>query len=113
VDTILVVDDDSSICWAFEQFFKNLNYTVLIASNSEDGLQLAEKHQPDMVLLDVQLPGMSGLEALRQLKSRHSQMQIVIMSAYDNIANTIQSMRLQAFDFLPKPIDLNQVKLFL
>ena len=113
MDTILVVDDDSSICWAFEQFFKNLNYTVLIASNSEDGLQLAEKHQPDMVLLDVQLPGMSGLEALRQLKSRHSQMQIVIMSAYDNIANTIQSMRLQAFDFLPKPIDLNQVKLIL
>ncbi|MBP98024.1 hypothetical protein CMK18_18890 [Candidatus Poribacteria bacterium] len=110
MDTILVIDDDSNICWAFEQFLQDLNYNVLIASNSEDGLRLAAEHQPDLVLLDVQLPGMSGLEALQQFKSLHTKMQVVVMSAYDNIANTIQSMSLQAFDFLPKPIDLKQVK---
>ena len=110
MNTVLVIDDDSNICWAFEQFLQDLNYTVLIASNSEDGLRLAAEHQPDLVLLDVQLPGMSGLEALQQFKSLHTKMQVVVMSAYDNIANTIQSMSLQAFDFLPKPIDLKQVK---
>ncbi|MEE2908872.1 MAG: response regulator, partial [Candidatus Poribacteria bacterium] len=72
MNTVLVIDDDSNICWAFEQFFQDLNYTVLIASNSEDGLRLAAEHQPDLVLLDVQLPGMSGLEALQQFKSFHT-----------------------------------------
>ena len=110
MDTILVVDDDPNICWAFEQFLQGEGYTTLIASNAEDGLKLVAEQKPDLVLLDVRLPGISGLEALQQIKASHRQTQIVVMSAYDSVENTIQSMCLQAFDFLPKPIDLNQVR---
>ena len=110
---ILIVDDDEKICWAFEQFLTDEGYNPIIASNAEEGLRQIEKNRPDLVMLDIRLPGISGLEALQEIKKIDPQIQIVIMTAYDNVETTITAMRLQAFDFLPKPIDLDQVKAIL
>ena len=65
---------------------------------------------PDVVLLDVNLPGMSGLEALGEIKANHPWVIVIIITAYDDVETTIEAMRLQAFDFVPKPIDLDIVK---
>ena len=110
---ILIVDDDEKICWAFEQFLTDEGYNPIIASNAEEGLRKIENNRPDLVMLDIRLPGISGLEALQEIKKIDPQIQIVIMTAYDNVETTITAMRLQAFDFLPKPIDLDQVKAIL
>ena len=107
---ILVVDDDEKICWAFEQFLAEEGYKPIIANNAEEGLRRIKSEAPDIVLLDVRLPGMNGLDALKQIKSMQADAIVVVMTAHDDVDTTIQAMKLQAFDFLPKPIDLDKVK---
>ncbi|MDE0322505.1 MAG: sigma-54 dependent transcriptional regulator [Candidatus Poribacteria bacterium] len=107
---VLVIDDDEKICWAFEQFLESEGYRPSIANNAEEGLRRIAADKPDVVLLDVKLPGMSGLEALGEIKANHPWVIVVIITAYDDVETTIEAMRLQAFDFVPKPIDLDIVK---
>ena len=107
---VLVVDDDEKICWAFEQFLESEGYSPSIANSAEEGLRRIAADKPDVVLLDVNLPGMSGLEALEEIKANHPWVIVVIITAYDDVETTIEAMRLQAFDFVPKPIDLDIVK---
>ena len=107
---VLVVDDDEKICWAFEQFLDGEGYAASIANSAEEGLRRIAADTPDVVLLDVNLPGMSGLEALGEIKANHPWVIVIIITAYDDVETTIEAMRLQAFDFVPKPIDLDIVK---
>ena len=107
---VLVIDDDEKICWAFEQFLESEGYCPSIANNAEEGLRRIAADNPDVILLDVKLPGMSGLEALGEIKAHHPWIIVVIITAYDDVETTIEAMRLQAFDFVPKPIDLDIVK---
>ena len=107
---VLVIDDDEKICWAFEQFLESEGYHPSIANNAEEGLRRIAADKPDIVLLDVKLPGMSGLEALGEIKVHHPWVIVIIITAYDDVETTIEAMRLQAFDFVPKPIDLDIVK---
>ena len=107
---VLVIDDDEKICWAFEQFLEEEGYSPSIANNAEEGLRRIASGRPDVVLLDVKLPGMSGLEALARIKARYPRVIVIIITAYDDVETTVEAMRLQAFDFVPKPIDLDVVK---
>ena len=110
---VLVIDDDEKICWAFEQFLTDEGYQPIIANNAEEGLRKIQAETPDIVLLDVLLPGMNGLDALKQVKALQPDVIVIVMTAYDSVETTIQAMQLQAFDFLPKPIDLDKVKAIL
>lgn len=110
MQNVLVIDDDEKICWAFAQFLEGEGYRPSIANNAEEGLRRIAADKPDVVLLDVKLPGMSGLEALGEIKAHHPWVIVIIITAYDDVETTIEAMRLQAFDFVPKPIDLDIVK---
>ena len=107
---VLVIDDDEKICWAFQQFLEDAGHAASVASNAEEGLRRIASDTPDIVFLDVNLPGMSGLDALAEIRTHHPSVIVVIITAYDDVETTIEAMRLQAFDFVPKPIDLNVVK---
>ncbi len=107
---VMVIDDDEKICLAFKQFLEGEGYNPAIANSAEDGLHRIASEKPDVVLLDVGLPGMSGLEALAKIKVHHPRVIVVIITAYDDVETTIEAMRLHAFDFVPKPIDLDVVK---
>ena len=107
---VLVIDDDEKICWAFQQFLDGEGYNPTIANSAEEGLRSITSEKPDVVLLDVGLPGMSGLEALAKIKTLHPWVIVIIITAYDDVETTIEAMRLHAFDFVPKPIDLDVVK---
>ena len=107
---VLVIDDDEKICWAFEQFLTDEGHQPIIANNAEEGLRKIQSETPDIILLDVRLPGMNGLEALQQIKVLQPDAIVIVMTAYDSVETTIQAMQLHAFDFIPKPIDLDQVK---
>ncbi len=107
---VLVIDDDEKICWAFEQFLESEGYCPSIANSAEEGLRRIAADKPDVVLLDVRLPGMSGLEALGKIKAGYPWVIVIIITAYDDVETTIEAMRLQAFDFVPKPIDLDIVR---
>lgn len=106
----MVIDDDKKICWAFEQFLEGEGYNPTIANSAEEGLRRIASEKPDVILLDVGLPGMSGLEALAEIKTHHPWVIVIIITAYDDVETTIEAMRLHAFDFVPKPIDLDVVK---
>jgi two-component system nitrogen regulation response regulator GlnG len=107
---VLVIDDDEKICWAFKQFLEDEGYCPITANNAEEGLRRIASDKPDVVLLDVNLPGMSGLEALAEIKTQHPSVIVVIITAYDDVETTVEAMRLHAFDFVPKPIDLDVVR---
>ncbi len=107
---VLVIDDDEKICWAFKQFLEDEGYCPITANNAEEGLRCIASDKPDVVLLDVNLPGMSGLEALAEIKTQHPSVIVVIITAYDDVETTVEAMRLHAFDFVPKPIDLDIVR---
>ena len=110
VKNVMVIDDDEKICWAFEQFLEGEGYNSTIANSAEEGLRRIASEKPDVILLDVGLPGMSGLEALAEIKTHHPWVIVIIITAYDDVETTIEAMRLHAFDFVPKPIDLDVVK---
>jgi len=109
--TVLVVDDEEKVCWAFENFLKDEGYKPIIANNAEEALKKVETEQPDIVILDVILPGMSGLEALKAIKEIKPDTYVIIITAlHDTFDATIKAMQLDAFDFIAKPPDLDKVK---
>jgi len=108
--TVLVIDDEEKICWSLEQFLTDEGYKPIIANNAEEGLRKVETEQPNIVILDVRLPGMDGLEALKRIKSMNPSIHVIIITAFDFFETTIKAMQLDAFDFVTKPPDLDEIK---
>ena len=79
--TVLAIDDEEKICWAFEQFLTEEGYCPLVAQNAEEGLRQIERENPDIVLLDVRLPGMDGLDALKRIKAHNPGIVVILVTA--------------------------------
>lgn len=107
---ILVVDDDADICSSLEQVLRGMGHFPQVASNAPDALELVASRHPDLILLDLRLPGMDGLEALRAIRELDPAAVVVIMTAYGTSQTSIEAVRLGAFDHLAKPLDLDVVR---
>ena len=107
---ILVVDDDQSIATAFERFLKHEGHDYRLASNAEDAVRLIGERAPDLVLMDVRMPGVDGLQALQTIRSRFPDVYVVIMTAYGTSQTSIDAIRAGAFDYLTKPLDLDRLR---
>ncbi len=107
---ILVVDDDEQICAAFDQFLSGEGHSPRISSNAQDALNQIESGCPDLVLMDIRMPGGDGLTALREIRQRFPTLHVVIMTAYGTSQTSIEAMRVGAFDYLTKPLDLDELK---
>ncbi|NVJ66400.1 MAG: response regulator [Gammaproteobacteria bacterium] len=105
---VLLVDDDSSIRWVLSKALSNAGFKVVAADNGQDALRLLEKQQPKVMITDVQMPGMSGLELLETSKNRYPQLPVIIITANADTQMAVESHQTGAFDYLPKPFDLNQ-----
>ena len=101
---ILVVDDEQAICWAFTQLLQASGYTVLVAASAEAGLEIAAQQRPDLVLLDLRLPGISGLEALPRFKALNPDMPVLVMTAHGTMETAIEATKRGAYNYLTKPI---------
>jgi two-component system response regulator AtoC len=109
--TILVVDDDPDIQEVLKDRLESLGYRVLVASNGKEGLELVEKQNPQIVLLDIEMPGMSGLEVLKEIRRRGIDVTVVMITAYGTIERAVQAMREGAYDFIPKPFEPEHIAL--
>ena len=109
--TILVVDDEESICQSLQGILTDEGYEVRTAGSSEEALKAIEEDLPDLVLLDIWLPGIDGLEALKIIKTDYPQVQVIMMSGHGNIETAVKATKLGAFDFIEKPISLEKVVL--
>ncbi len=105
---ILIVDDEVSICWAFRESLGDDGHDVAVASSAEEGLRIAESIAPDAVVLDVRLPGMDGLTAMRAFRDRIGPTPIIIITAFGNLGTAVRSVENGAFDYLVKPFDLDE-----
>ena len=101
---VLIVDDDPAMRDALAEAVRDLGHGVRVASSGEAALALLERESVQAVFLDLRMPGMDGLEVLRQVRARGSGPSITVLTAHANVANTIEAMRLGAFDHLTKPI---------
>jgi nitrogen regulation protein NR(I) len=107
---ILVVDDEERVCWAFEQFLKEEGQSPLIASNAQEALEKVTAEKPDLVIMDIRMPGqMNGLEALAEMKKLDPEIYVIIMTAYGDMQTAIEAMQAGAYDYIIKPLDLDQV----
>jgi len=104
---ILVVDDEPSICWSFEQAFSDSGHVVSSASSAELALEALESFDPELILLDFRLPGMDGLTLLRQLRKTHAQTPVILMTAFGSLDLAVNALGQGVFDYLPKPFDLD------
>ncbi len=109
--TILVVDDEESICQSLQGILTDEGYDVRTAGSSEEALKAIEEDLPDLVLLDIWLPGMDGLEALKIIKTDYPQVPVIMMSGHGTIETAVKATKLGAFDFIEKPISLEKVVL--
>ncbi len=110
---ILLAEDDSSARSAFSQFLSHLGYEVTETSNGPDALEFLSDAHYDLVLTDLKLPGMDGMEILRAIQPRAPQTLGILMTGYGTIQNAIQAMRLGVFEYLLKPVNLEELQLVL
>jgi DNA-binding NtrC family response regulator len=107
---LLVIDDEEAICWGLAELGKRLKLDVASASSAEQGLELAERKRPDLILLDVRLPGMDGLTALPRLRELAPAAPIVVMTAHGDLSIAVEAVQQGALDYVAKPFDLAQIE---
>ncbi|MFO0801220.1 MAG: sigma-54 dependent transcriptional regulator [Gemmataceae bacterium] len=103
---VLIIDDEEPIAWALRRAFEREGYRAAVSGSAEDGLKKAAAHPPDVVFLDVRLPGMDGLTALDRLKTAAPDAAVVVITAHGNLDTAVKAVAGGAFDYLAKPFDL-------
>lgn len=106
---VCIIDDQRSILESMEMFFRIRNWDVYTAANGPDGIKIVEEVRPSLVILDIRLPGMSGLEVLEKLRGRFPTLHVIVITAFQSMESTIQAIKLGAFDYLHKPIDIAEM----
>lgn len=106
---VLVIDDDNDLRYSLKRVLSGRQYEVLEAASGEEGLTMAEKHRPHVILLDNRMGGMSGMEALQHLRGINPNAMIILMTAYGTTQTTIEAMKFGAFDYIMKPFDLKKI----
>lgn len=104
---LLIVDDEQSICWGLSKLAEGLGHSVATAASAEQGLETAAKRRPDAIILDVRLPGMSGLDAMERFRDVVGPVPIIVITAFGQLNIAVEAVRNGAFEYLLKPFDLD------
>jgi len=110
---ILVVDDEHFITWSLKQYLEKEGYEVYTAGSGEEAIEICNAEVPDIVLLDVHLPGMSGLESLDMIRKANRDACVVIITAHGDIETAVSAMKLGAYDFVEKPFELDRISVLI
>ncbi|SKA08103.1 response regulator [Selenihalanaerobacter shriftii] len=110
VKKILIIDDEKNIRNTLRQCLQTDQYEVETAVNGEDGVRKFKKNNYDLVLLDMKMPGMDGMETLGKLKEINSKADVIMITAYGTIETAVKSMKLGACDYLRKPFSPTEIR---
>ena len=111
--TILVIDDEAAIRDSLRMILEYDGYDTLLARGGQEGLERVARDRPDLVLLDVKMPGRDGLEILRDLRELDELLPVVMISGHGTVSTAVEATKLGAFDFLEKPLSSERVRLSL
>jgi len=107
--TILVVDDEVTILRSLSGILSDEGFEVLTASNGYEALKIIEEESPDLVLLDIWMPGIDGIETLQEIKRTSPFLQVVIISGHGTIETAVKATKLGAYDFIEKPLSIDKI----
>jgi two-component system nitrogen regulation response regulator GlnG len=111
MDKLLLIDDEADVQYSFRRIFDQPDIELTTANSGEEGLKLIPRLKPDLVIMDVRMGGMSGLETLRRLRQSDAKQMVIMMTAYGTTQTAIEAMKLGAYDYLLKPFDVPRLKL--
>ena len=106
---ILVIDDERSIRNTLKDILGYEQYQVDLAEDGNQGLELIRKNEYDIVLCDIKMPGMDGIEVLEKIQDESADIPVVMISGHGNIDTAVESIKKGAYDFIEKPLDLNRL----
>jgi DNA-binding NtrC family response regulator len=107
---VLIIDDERDMLTNCTRILRRDGYVCLTADTSEQGLELVEVECPDVVLVDLKMPGRSGIDIVKAVKARHPAIELVLMTAYATIETAVDAIKQGAFDYLPKPFTADQLQ---
>ena len=108
--TILIVDDEKDVIYSFKRLFARDNYNIVAVHSGAAALRTVEERRPDLILMDVRMPGMDGLETLKRIKRLGPDIPIIIMTAYGTTQTAIEAMKFGAQDFILKPFNIQNLR---
>jgi len=112
-ERILIIEDDASICYFLHEFLQAEGYQVACAMDGEQGIALIRNETYDIVLTDLRLPKADGLEVLKEIKNNVSNSIGIVMTGFGSIDTAVQAMKLGAFDYITKPVDVKELRITL
>jgi two-component system nitrogen regulation response regulator GlnG len=107
---LLLIDDEEDVRYSIQRIFDSPEIELATASSGEEGLKVIPKFKPDLVLMDVRMTGMTGLETLRRIRAADPKLLVILMTAYGTTQTAIEAMKLGAYDYLLKPFDVPKLK---
>jgi len=107
---LLLIDDEEDVRYSFQRILESPEIEFTTASSGEEGLRIIPKFKPDLVLMDVRMGGMNGLETLRRIRTTNPKLLVILMTAYGTTQTAIEAMKLGAYDYLLKPFDAVKIK---
>ncbi len=110
MDSILIVDDKHAILESLDMFFTEKGYRVFKADSGAAGMALYHRHQPDVVILDIRLPDTHGISLLENIQSSEKPAKVIMITAFQDMETTIQAMKLGAYDYIHKPLDVDKIE---
>ncbi len=110
-ERILIVDDEKNIVSSLQGILSDEGYDIVTAEDGLDALEMVQSDPPDLVLLDIWIPGMDGIEVLQAIKTYHPEIEVLVMSGHGTIDTAVKATKLGAYDFIEKPFSLNQLVL--
>ena len=110
MDKLLLVDDEADVQYSFRRILDSSEIDLTTASSGEEALTVLPRLKPDLVIMDVRMGGMTGLETLRKLRQIDSKVPVIMMTAYGTTQTAIEAMKLGAYDYLLKPFDVPKLK---
>lgn len=111
METVLIVDDNEDLRWTLSNILKDEGYEAIAVGDGEQGIEEVKKRSPDLVLLDIRLPGMDGIKSLEEMRKIDNGLIIIMLTAYGDVKGAVKAMKLGAYDYLAKPFDNEEMLL--
>lgn len=108
---ILIIDDEKNMRWAIKKALEKEGYMLYEAANGQEGLEKLEEIYPDLILLDLRMPVMDGIEALQRIKEINEGIPVIMLTAHGTMESAVEAMKLGAIDYISKPFDIEELKI--
>jgi len=104
---VWVIDDDQSIRWVLERALSKADFEVTTFDMAETAMQALAVSTPNVIVTDIRMPGIDGLDFLKKVQTQNSELPIIVMTAHSDLDNAVTAYQNGAFEYLPKPFDVN------